>query len=147
MSSSNGSTAENSGARSFGFSGKHLGEKGNWSPMNIGAMVVGFVFFWPIGLVLLYWNIKGRDVRDLPGTIKEKWADMRGRKCKSEAAGSDNSLFNEFQQTQYDRIREIKEEIKERARRFQDFRADAKRRADEEEFNQFMANNPDRNSN
>ena len=147
MSSSNGSTAENSGARAFGFSGKHEGAKGNWSPMNTAAMVIGFVAFWPIGLVLLYWNIKGRDVRDLPGAIQDKWARLRNKRCKSHVAGSDtdNSLFNEFQQTQYDRIREIKEEIKERARRFQDFRADAKRRADEEEFNQFMANNPDRN--
>ena len=147
MSSSNGSSTENSGARSFGFSGKHEGAKGNWSPMNTAAMVIGFVAFWPIGLVLLYWNIKGRDVRDLPGAIQGKWARLRNKRCKNDVAGSDNSLFNEFQQTQYDRIREIKEEIKDRSRRFQAYRADAKRRADEEEFNQFMANNPNRNGN
>ena len=44
-------------------------------------------------------------------------------------------------QTQYDRIREIKAEIKERSRRCDDFRADAKR-ADQEAFNQFMASSP-----
>jgi hypothetical protein len=37
-------------------------KKGNWSGMNIAAMVIGFVLFWPIGLVLLYWNISGRDI-------------------------------------------------------------------------------------
>ena len=51
-------------------------------------------------------------------------------------------MFNAFQQTQYDRIAEIKEEIRERSRRFTEYRADAQRRADEEEFNRFMANSP-----
>ena len=54
----------------------------------------------------------------------------------------DNVVFNEYQQTQYDRIREIKEEIKSRANRFSEFRMDAKRRADQEEFNRFMASGP-----
>jgi hypothetical protein len=53
-------------------------------------------------------------------------------------------VFNTYQNTQYDRIREIKEEIRARAKRFSEFRADVKRRADEEEFNQFMSNAPER---
>jgi|GEM_PF-5125446 len=44
--------------------------KGNWSGRNIAAMVVGFVLFWPLGLVLLYWNITGRDVKDLPAAAR-----------------------------------------------------------------------------
>ena len=51
-------------------------------------------------------------------------------------------MFNEFQQTQYDRINEIKHEIKTRSERFNEFRSDAKRRADKEEFDRFMANSP-----
>ena len=58
------------------------------------------------------------------------------------AQGSDNEIFNEYQQTQYDRISEIKEEIRTRARRFAEFRSDAKRRADEEEFRRFMDDSP-----
>ena len=72
---------------------------------------------------------------------------FRGKRTKQQSSDSDNSLFNEFQQTQYDRIREIKEEIADRSRRFQDYRADAKRRADEEEFNSFMSNSPERSGN
>jgi len=63
--------------------------------------------------------------------------------CESAGAASHNSVFEEFQQTQYDRIAEIKEEISERARRFNEFRSDAKRRAEEEAFNSFMANRPE----
>lgn len=69
---------------------------------------------------------------------------LRRKKSGNESSESDNSLFNEFQQTQYDRIREIKEEIKDRSNRFNEYRADAKRRADEEEFNNFMSSSPER---
>ena len=146
MSSSNGPSASASSDHSFCFArgkGKGSYSKGNWSPFNIGAMVFGFVLFWPIGLVVLYWNISGRDARDLPAAIKQKWSSMFNRsKAESSPSTHENSVFDEFQQTQYDRIAEIKEEIRERARRFNEFRSDAKRRAEQEEFNQFMASHP-----
>ena len=125
--------------RCFSRSGSDWGRKGSWTGFNIAAMVIGFVFFWPVGLVILYWIIRGRDLRDLPAAAREKWSQMFGR---SKGGPSGNIVFEEYQQTQYDRIREIKEEIRERGRRFADFREDAKRRADQEEFNQFMASSP-----
>jgi len=122
--------------------------KGNWSGFNIAAMVLGFVLFWPVGLVILYWNISGRDLKDLPTAAKQLWNKVsNGMCCNKEGLGgveeTDNAVFNEYQQTQYDRIREIKEEIKHQARRFNVFRSEAKRRADEEEFREFMSKNRD----
>jgi len=118
---------------------------GNWSGLNIAAMVVGFVLFWPLGLFLLFWNITGKDVQELPNAIRGLWSRVddawRGNGSDSRST-TKNDVFNEFQQAQYERIREIKDEIKKRARRFRDFRARAKRRADEEEFNQFMSDAP-----
>ena len=142
MSSSSSSPTDHFSRRS----GKRCCAKGNWSGINIAAMVVGFIVFWPVGLVILYWNIKGRDVKDLPKKIQEKWTAMvagKGFGSSSDELRTDNNVFNEFQQTQYDRITEIKEEIKSRAGRFNLFRSDAKRRADEQEFKDFMSNNPD----
>ncbi len=143
MSCSNGSV--NKGHKSnhhFGGGGACCAT-GNWSGLNIAAMVIGFVAFWPLGLFLLYWNISGRDVRDLPEAIRDKWNGFKSRSCRCEAGQTGNSVFEEFQQTQYDRIREIKEEIKNRAQRFSEFRSEAKRRADEKEFREFMSNKPD----
>jgi len=117
------------------------GGKGNWSALNIAAMVLGFVVFWPLGLVLLYWNIKGRDVRTLPSATRNAWAKLRSRDAKTDGL-EDNIEFNEYQDTQYDRIREIKAEIEERARRCAAYRDSAKRRKDQEEFNDFMASAP-----
>ena len=127
--------------------GRRNGHKcgGNWSGLNIVAMVVGFVLFWPVGLFLLFWNITGRDVQELPNAVRRLWSSAdnlwRGNPPDSRTT-SENVVFNEFQQAQYERIRDIKDEIKERARRFRDFRARARRRADEEEFKEFMSDAP-----
>ncbi len=126
-------------SRRDGFCGKGGCAKGNWSGLNIAAMVIGFVLFWPLGLVVLYWNIKGRNLQDLPSAIQEKWNMVfSGVKNHKDSEG-DNSVFDEFQQTQYDRISEIKEEIKSRASHFKIFKSDAKRQADEAEFKDFMS--------
>jgi hypothetical protein len=137
MSSSSSSTVSHFGRRS-NHKSKGCCAKGNWSGINIAAMVIGFVLFWPVGLVVLYWNISGRDIRDLPSAVQEKWSAFK-KENVNEGSHSGNSVFNEFQQTQYDRIHEIKEEIKSRTHSFSDFRSDAKRRKDEAEFDSFMS--------
>lgn len=141
MTSSSDSTVNDS--RRYRHSRHGCCGRGNWSGLNIATMVIGFVVFWPVGLFLLYWNISGRDVRDIPGTIQDKWSAIFdgsfGRSKRKKDPMGENSVFEEFQQTQNDRVTEIKEEIKTRARRFRDFRSDAKRRADESEFKEFMS--------
>ncbi len=122
--------------------------RGKWSGMNIAGMVLGFVLFWPIGLIVLGWILSGRDVRDLFALVKDKVSHVmpfkgaRGGFDFDLGADSDNVVFNEYQQTQHDRIQEIKDEISERGKRFGDFRAAAKRRADKEEFERFMNDVP-----
>jgi len=117
--------------------------KGNWSAMNIAAMVIGFILFWPVGLLILYWNITGRNLKDLPGAVQDKWSSIFNKSWggmkKSDQTYAENSVFNEYQQTQFDRIAEIKEEIMNRAKSFKDFQSEAKRRADEAEFKEFMS--------
>lgn len=145
MSSSIGSTVDQTERRSRGYCCGNWGSRGNWSGLNIAAMVVGFMVFWPVGLFMLYWIIKGRSVKELPQSIREQWSKMTGSWHGHGDGPSNNVVFNEFQQTQYDRIREIRDEIKERSSRFAEFRAKVKRRADEEEFNRFMDEPPVRN--
>ncbi len=150
MVSTNDSTVDNDcvfSRRSHHRSGEGRCSRGNWSVMNIATMVLGFMLFWPLGLVILFWIISGRDVRDIPDAIKQKWSDMFGSSQRRASfhgySNSENAVFDEFQQTQFDRISEIKEEIKNRARSFGNFRANARRRAQEKEFQDFMSSNPD----
>jgi len=124
-------------------------ERSNWSAINIAATVVGFMCFWPVGLAMLFWVLSGRQVTELPEAISYGWARLIAAKngerplfgCGQEFA-TDNVVFNEYQQTQWDRIQEIREDIQRRRDQFADFRSDVKRRADDEEFRRFMNESP-----
>ena len=145
MSSSHHSTKGHNNGSNGGCSwGK---KSGNWSGFNIAAMVFGFILFWPLGLFILFWNMSGRSVKELPNWIRQTWSRVTGLWGGDTgvhgANYSGNVVFNDYQETQYDRIREIKDEIKERSQRFKNFRDDAKRRADQEEFDRFMSNSPE----
>lgn len=122
-------------------------EGANWSGINIATMVAGFVFLWPLGLFMLFWILTGRDAQELPGAIRSFWKRAKASWGSSDSNAGDrhsgNSIFNEFQQTQYDRIRELKEEIRGRARRFKEYRSEARRQADQTEFDSFMASTPE----
>lgn len=148
MTSSSDSTGQQADAGARGRSRCRRGG-GNWSGINIAAMVAGFVLYWPIGLFILFWILIGRDVQALPEIIRHQWSKVtgfwEGHDGRQANHATENVVFNEFQQTQYERIREIKDELRERARRFREFRANTRRRADEEEFNQFMSDAPARN--
>ena len=107
-------------------------------------MVLGFIIFPPIGLAVLVWTLMGRPIEDLPAWLREKWNQFIPGTSSYTFKESDNVVFNEYQQTQYDRISEIKDEIKHRAEAFRNFRFDAKRRQDQQEFEDFMSTNPDK---
>ncbi len=139
-------TVENSGTEktkreSFHKEGRCSG--GHWSAANITAMVLGFIIFAPIGFVILVWSILGNPVQELPSWIRSQWNRFfRGGSFKP-VNSEENVVFNEYQETQHDRIREIKEEIRKRAEAFGEFRTNAQRRKDQKEFDDFMANKPE----
>ncbi len=145
MSSTDYSTAGRSRGQCFNGHTWSCG-RGHWSGANIAAMVLGFIIFPPLGLIVLLWTILGHPIQELPGWVRDKWNQLFRKNSAGTYEDSDNIVFNEFQQTQYDRIREIKEEIKKRAEAFRSFRFDARRRKDREEFDEFMANKPTDNN-
>ncbi|MCB1791042.1 MAG: DUF2852 domain-containing protein [Gammaproteobacteria bacterium] len=141
MSSTNYSASNATHGRCFGGDGPWC-RSGHWSGANIAAMVVGFMLFPPLGIAVLVWTLLGRPVQELPGWVRDKWVQFRSGSARS-VGESDNVVFNDYQQTQHDRIREIREEIGRRAEAFRAYRADSKRRQDKKEFDDFMANRPD----
>jgi hypothetical protein len=142
MSSTN-STAEESRNQRYHSEIRMCG-RGHWSGPNIAAMVLGFIIFAPLGFVVLVWTILGHPVQELPGWVRNKWNQVFRSRSAGSNNDSDNSVFNDFQQTQYDRIQEIKEEIRKRADAFRAYRDNLKRRQDQQEFDDFMSNKPDK---
>jgi hypothetical protein len=143
MSSTNYSTAEESRNQRYHSEIRMCG-RGHWSGPNIAAMVLGFIIFAPLGFVVLVWTILGHPVQELPGWVRNKWNQVFRSRSAGSNNDSDNSVFNDFQQTQYDRIQEIKEEIRKRADAFRAYRDNLKRRQDQQEFDDFMSNKPDK---
>jgi hypothetical protein len=146
MTSTNYSTAEEPRGQHY-HCGMRMCGRGHWSGANIAAMVLGFIIFPPLGLAVLAWTILGHPIQELPGWVRNKWNQVFRSHSAGSQKGSDNSVFNDFQQTQYDRIQEIKEEIRRRAEAFRHYRDDKKRRQDQQEFDDFMSSKPDNDQN
>lgn len=143
MTSTNYSTAEEPREQHY-HCGMGMCGRGHWSGANIAAMVLGFIIFPPLGLVVLAWTILGHPIQELPGWVRNKWNQLFRSHSAGSKNDSDNSVFNDFQQTQYDRIQEIKEEIRKRADAFRNYRDNKKRRQDQQEFDDFMSAKPDK---
>lgn len=143
MSSTNYSTAEEPRGQHY-HCGMRMCGGGHWSGANIAALVLGFIIFPPLGFVVLVWTILGHPVQELPGWVRNKWNQVFRSRSVGSNEDSDNSVFNDFQQTQYDRIQEIKEEIRKRADAFRAYRDNLKRRQDQQEFDDFMSSKPDK---
>ena len=144
MSTTDDATVEHPRPHRWGRCGTATGRRGNWSGANVLALVLGFALFWPFGLLMVFWSLRGRDVRELPGAVRRRWRRAFGDRSAARTRHGGNAAFDAFQKTQRERVRELKAQIRERADRFDEFRAQARRRADEEEFERFMADAPER---
>ena len=122
-----------------------------WNPVNIGLMVLGFIFFAPIGFLILFGLVMGIAPLALPGKISEwiqtardsgNWSADTWKTQGPAPKQTGNRVFDEFQQTQLDRIEEIREEVRHRDQHFKSFRDDEVRAADKHQFERFMDRRP-----
>ncbi len=122
-----------------------------WHPMWIVAMILGFIFWWPIGLVILgiaigsrkmgCWSGRGYD--QWQGRMQDKMDRMRAKmdSCFSQGAwgSSGNRAFDEYRA---ETLRRLEEEQRE----FRDFLQRLRMAKDKAEFEQFMAERRNRGS-
>ncbi|WJY20661.1 DUF2852 domain-containing protein [Fontisubflavum oceani] len=96
--------------------------KGAW----IAFMVLGFIFFWPIGLALLFYMIWSK--RMFNGSCKSRrHAHMHGNKFRS----SGNTAFDSYKADTLRRLEEEQSAFEEFLQRLRDAK-------DKAEFDQFM---------
>jgi len=100
-----------------------------WSSANIVALVLGFVVFWPVGLLVLLFILSGGDMADTLNHAK-KWISGLG---SSQSYGSSgNAAFDQYRDETLRRLEEEQEG-------FGDFMERLNRARDQEEFGRFMA--------
>ena len=119
-----------------------------WSAWEIGAMVAGFVVFWPLGLIAIFlkWKNgemwKGSAERGGAPWAGFKMPDVSGWKSSTSSygfSGSGNAAFDAYKREQLKRLDEERRKLEEDQKAFRDFVEKVRRAKDQEEFDRFMA--------
>jgi hypothetical protein len=120
----------------------------SWTPLTIVLMVIGFIVFWPLGLVMLAYILWGQRVpeirRHFEG-MRSEWHNAWGG-CGSRRASfsqSGNAAFDDYRERELRRLDEERRKLDEERRHFEEFVHNLRRARDQEEFDRFMR---DRNS-
>lgn len=138
-------TSQTSFARPSGNARPFL--KPGWTPTNTVLMVVGFVFFWPLGLAMLGYNIWGHRMGELTGDLKRQFSkhmdwndwspsDHSGRHT---SAPTGNAAFDAYRARELARLEEERTKIEAMRREFDTYMETLRQARDQEEFDRFMA--------
>lgn len=113
--------------------------------LNVVVVFAAFVVFWPLGLFLLIWICLGRtlgELCDLIADLGRKVQEWFSRQSTLRAGSSGNRVFDDYQQTQHDRIEEIRQEIRERDKAFREFKVQQDREMEQKQFDDFIQKTP-----
>lgn len=162
--------SEGPGPNPYGYGHCGMG----WKPIEIVAMILGFIVFWPIGLAILLaklWQKKHGYQGDIPSFVEaklrekwgehwqtkwqDKWEAKMGRwACHTHGKGywefrnprsSGNVAFDEWRQAELARLEEERQKLLAAEREFVEFMENLRRAKDREEFDRFMAARQNRN--
>ncbi len=123
----NGAMASGAGSKS-GFGGIWA----PWAPGAIGAMVLGFVVFWPVGLAILSYNLWGTWWSSEEGRSRSSGKRWGGpRKPWSRATSSGNSAFDAYRD---ETIKRLEQEEKD----FRSYIEELRAAKDRDEFDRFI---------
>ena len=125
-----------------------------WKPVEILAMVLGFIVFWPIGLGVLgwkFWQKKSGYPGDIISFGREKWGnwanwtrgpDRWGFSVKTASGfgmgSTGNRAFDEWRATELARLEEERQKLVAAERAFAEFMENLRHARDREEFERFM---------
>jgi hypothetical protein len=122
----------------------------NWKPIEVVAMILGFIWFPPIALAFLFWKIyqaKTSTSGDFAEFAQAKWGEfeqrsgLRGmaRRFGDWPASSGNTAFDDWRKAELERLAEERRKIFEAEKAFEDYLDGLRQAKDREDFEKFMA--------
>ena len=148
---------DNSNAGGFGGAPwSRMGAGSRWTPVELIAMVLGFMIFWPIGLAVLgfkYWQ-KATGGADLQTVATGAFSKARSAMGSSSAAprgwappqwargfttSTGNAAFDEWKNAELARLEEERRRLDNAHREFADWMENIRKSKDREEFDRFMS--------
>lgn len=130
--------------------------KPQWSPLTIALMVLGFIFFWPLGLGVLAYILWGEyfggsreQAEAWVDRQRSKWRDMKSRKHgrRHSHFRTGNAAFDSYRESEMKRLDEERRRLEEERQEFEDFLRNLHAARDREEFDRFMAERERRHHN
>jgi hypothetical protein len=121
-----------------------------FTPLTLLLMILGFIFFWPLGLLMLAYMIWGHrfpEIRRHFDGMKSEWSRdwdcgpgwSRGRGAsRGFSSRSGNVAFDDYREKELKRLEEERRRLDEELREFESYMADLRRARDAEEFDRFM---------
>jgi len=115
-----------------------------FKPLEILAIVIGFLWFWPVGLAILVFKLWGGQFPQLevPAWLPELWSHTGGSGSAAwsrwQGPRSGNSAFEEYRRVTLDRLEAERRKLAEDERAFADFLRELRSARDREEFDRFM---------
>ena len=116
-----------------------------WSFWELAAIVGGFLLFWPVGLIALFWKFKKGELWPGSGDSAAPWASLRGidsskwRWQDGFRASSGNSAFEAYRAQELEKMEQLRRRLIDEQKAFGEFLDRLKRAKDQEEFDRFMA--------
>jgi hypothetical protein len=115
-------------------------------------MILGFIFFWPIGLAILVFKFCGGHFPRFAGPQWEggswgnwahewrhgPWGDAASNRGSWYAPRSGNYAFEEYRRATLERLEAERRKLAEEERAFADFLRELRTARDREEFDRFM---------
>lgn len=116
-----------------------------WKPVEIAAIVVGFVFWWPVGLALLGLKIaqrRGYSIDDAVGAVRGSFGGM-GRTASPQwrpfaSSSTGNAAFDDWRNAELAKLDEERRKLDAAQREFADHLSNLQKARDREEFEGFM---------
>ncbi|ACL55510.1 DUF2852 domain-containing protein [Methylobacterium nodulans] len=107
--------------------------------LEIGAIVLGFIYVWPLAVAYVVWKLMGYPAFDELKSFAER--AFRGGFGGAGAfrPGTGNWAFEEYRQRELERLEEERRRLEEESRAFAEFVEELKRARDREQFDAFMA--------
>jgi heavy metal translocating P-type ATPase len=111
-----------------------------WTPVNILVMIIGFVIFWPLGLIVIGYIIWGNQIP----MIRNFFASLNQGVAPAASVGlsSGNTAFDEYRQAALKRLEEERAKLEKEAQQFETYVREQRRARDQEEFERFRRERP-----
>jgi predicted N-acyltransferase len=117
-------------------------------------MVIGFIIFWPLGLIMLAYILWGDRIPEIrrhfegaAADAKREWQGFGSRTAGGYGfANSGNAAFDAYRERELKRLDEERRKLEEERREFEAYASDLRRARDKEEFDRFMRERSNRKS-